>query len=212
MKKNVMMRVASILLVAVLLTTCAISGTFAKYVATTTGTDSARVAKWNMQINGTSFNDATFTFNLFNTIKDSNLTADETDIVPADGQIIAPGTSGEFDLVISNASEVTAKFWFSFTSVETGGDIPIEYTLIPGSTTGDTFTPDDSEIVAWTSNVSALNKQDSKAVTIAVGGQTTYTVQWRWVINGDDDTDTTLGKVGTATVAVTAVLNAEQVD
>ena len=46
MKKNRMMRVASALLVAVLLTTCAISGTFAKYVSTATGEDAARVAYW----------------------------------------------------------------------------------------------------------------------------------------------------------------------
>ena len=43
MKKNIMMRVASALLIAVLLTTCAISGTFAKYVSTASGSDTARV-------------------------------------------------------------------------------------------------------------------------------------------------------------------------
>ena len=46
MKKNKMMRIASALLVAVILTTCAISGTFAKYVTSTPGSDSARVAKF----------------------------------------------------------------------------------------------------------------------------------------------------------------------
>ena len=52
MKKNTMMRVASALLVAVLLSTCAISGTFAKYVTTASGSDTARVAKWDVQISG----------------------------------------------------------------------------------------------------------------------------------------------------------------
>ena len=46
MRKNKFMRAASGLLVAVLLTTCVISGTFAKYTSTSTGTDSARVARW----------------------------------------------------------------------------------------------------------------------------------------------------------------------
>ena len=45
MKKNRMMRVASALLVAVLLTTCAISGTFAKYITAEDATDSAAQAK-----------------------------------------------------------------------------------------------------------------------------------------------------------------------
>ena len=52
MKKNVMMRAASALLVAVLLTTCAISGTFAKYTTSATGTDKARVAKWGFEAAG----------------------------------------------------------------------------------------------------------------------------------------------------------------
>ena len=53
MRKNKMMRLASALLVAVLLTTCAISGTFAKYVTAETGSDSARVAKWGVTIEAT---------------------------------------------------------------------------------------------------------------------------------------------------------------
>jgi hypothetical protein len=46
--KNKMMRIASVLLVAALITTCAISGTFAKYVTKVSGEDSARVAKWGI--------------------------------------------------------------------------------------------------------------------------------------------------------------------
>ena len=46
MRKNKMMRLASALLVAVLLTTCAISGTFAKYTTSVTSQDAARVATW----------------------------------------------------------------------------------------------------------------------------------------------------------------------
>ena len=48
MKKNKMMRIASILMVATLITTCAISGTFAKYVTKASGEDKARVAKWGI--------------------------------------------------------------------------------------------------------------------------------------------------------------------
>ena len=46
MKKNRMMRLASILLVCVLLTTSVISGTFAKYTTSANSEDKARVAKW----------------------------------------------------------------------------------------------------------------------------------------------------------------------
>ena len=50
MKKNRMMRLASILLVATLMSTCTISGTFAKYVTTASGSDTARVAKWGVTV------------------------------------------------------------------------------------------------------------------------------------------------------------------
>ena len=49
MKKNVMMRVASIMLVLVLMTSSVISGTFAKYVTDVTTDDSARVARWGVE-------------------------------------------------------------------------------------------------------------------------------------------------------------------
>ena len=52
MKKNKMMRIASTLLVAVLLTTSIISGTFAKYVTEGSVEDEARVAKFGVKITG----------------------------------------------------------------------------------------------------------------------------------------------------------------
>lgn len=59
MKKNRMMRLASFLLVCVLLTTSVISGTYAKYVTTGEASDSARVAKWGVEVAavGTLFSD-----------------------------------------------------------------------------------------------------------------------------------------------------------
>lgn len=59
MKKNTMMRIASILLVVTLLSTCVISGTFAKYVTKAEGEDQARVAKWGVlvTVDGNAFAD-----------------------------------------------------------------------------------------------------------------------------------------------------------
>ena len=59
MKKNKMMRLASVLLVCVLLTTSVISGTFAKYVTTGSASDTARVAKFGVAIttSGTLYSD-----------------------------------------------------------------------------------------------------------------------------------------------------------
>ncbi|MBQ3417951.1 MAG: hypothetical protein IJH32_08960 [Ruminococcus sp.] len=50
MKKNKIMRIASVLLIVTLLSTCAISGTFAKYVTTGEAEGTARVAKWGIVV------------------------------------------------------------------------------------------------------------------------------------------------------------------
>jgi len=89
MKKNKMMRVASGLMVAVLMTTSAISGTFAKYVTETSKTESARVAKFGviLSTSGT----------LFGTDYEEHdsieLPDEETLSVKGDGSnVCAPGT------------------------------------------------------------------------------------------------------------------------
>jgi len=53
MRKNRMMRLASALLILTMVTTCAISGTFAKYVTEAKTTDTARVAKWGVKVDVT---------------------------------------------------------------------------------------------------------------------------------------------------------------
>jgi len=51
MKKNKTLRLASVLLILVMLTTSIIGGTFAKYTTTGSVSDTARVAKWGVVIN-----------------------------------------------------------------------------------------------------------------------------------------------------------------
>jgi len=107
MKKNKMMRIASVLLVAVLLTTCAISGTFAKYVTTQTGSVSARVAKWGVVIEAESFgmfdveyetDDDTATFTGDYSVQSGKTEKDN---------VLAPGTEGSFaDIEITGTPEV----------------------------------------------------------------------------------------------------------
>ena len=59
MKKTKVMRLLSLLLVMTLISTCAISGTFAKYVTRAEGEDQARVAKWGVlvSVEGNAFAD-----------------------------------------------------------------------------------------------------------------------------------------------------------
>jgi len=105
MKKNKMMRVASALMVAVLLSTCAISGTFAKYVTSESGSDFARVAKWGVTIEAESFDLFTDKYETDDTT--ATFTGDYS-VKSADGKdVFAPGTKGTFaDIAITGTPEV----------------------------------------------------------------------------------------------------------
>lgn len=107
MRKNKMMRFASGLLVATLLTTSIISGTFAKYVTTNSGSDHATVAKFGVKI------DVADDMGLFKTeyAKDEQSATSANTVVTAtaDQRKIAPGTKGSMQFSITGTPEVTTK-------------------------------------------------------------------------------------------------------
>ena len=194
-RSSMMVRLVAVLAVTMMFTMCFVGGTFAKYTSSATGTDSATVAKWDIKVGGTNIatND-TFTFDLFKTIKDSNGTADETDMSPVDGTIIAPGTRGSFDIVIKNDSQVNATYAIDYT-VNTRS-IPVKF-----SVNGTDWFDD-------------INYLDVRGVAINMGATATVTVQWMWEFERTDgDTqDTTLGSAATSTLTVAAAVTATQVD
>ena len=202
MKKHNMMRVASALAVVTLLSTSVISGTLAKYTSEATSqAESARVAKWAINAgskNGTlqAISEAgrdSFTFDLFNTVKDTATGGgNESDISANDGTIIAPGTWGYVDLVIENDSEVSAKYSIKLekTSKDT---VPLQYAMkkldesAAAEDTLPTITsdPKDPTKVGWTSTAAdvkiaeddnrILNYKSSDTAT-ATGNKVTYRV------------------------------------
>jgi hypothetical protein len=117
MKKNKLMRLASGLMVLSLLTTCAISGTFAKYTRTAASDEqSARVAKWGLGATET-------TIDLFSD------TYDTTDGGSVDGngdKVIAPGTGKTSNLYFvskdGKAPEVAYKLSVSVAAESTSDD------------------------------------------------------------------------------------------
>lgn len=203
MKKNRMMRLASILLVCVLLTTSVISGTFAKYTSKATVTDTARVAKWDVQ------------FKVEDDATPHQMAHEETSIVVklwdhVDGnvdydgsgseKVIAPGTTGTFSFSIENKSEVNATYSLDYT-VENAG-VPIEYRVDGG---------------AWTKDIA-----DVTDATFNMGAAVDVEIEWRWAFTGNlsenykteqtDSNDTSLGLAGSAAPEVTIVISATQVD
>ena len=149
MKKNKMMRLASALLVAVLLTTSIISGTFAKYVTSDSVADSARVAKFGVVVTATgSLFDETYIVADANTPGGVESTAqgeyDADDIFrltveSSNGdKLVAPGTKNEKGITVSvtGTPEVDVKVTLDLT-VE--NDVFLKAgAMYPDMTTGDT--------------------------------------------------------------------------
>lgn len=201
MKTIKTMRLASVLLIAVLLSTCVISGTFAKYASTVAATDSAVVATFSVKSFGTAGTvaDQTVDVDIFSTIYDgedytSATPATETDVTEA-GKIIAPGTWGKYTYAIENDSQVTVAYAIAYTAQEK--DVPLEWSI---------------DGTNWKDNIADLNDNG----TIAIGGaDVSVTVYWRWAFGDDStiDSDTTLGLVGsTIEPNCTITVSFEQVD
>ena len=216
MKKNTMMRVASALLVAVLLTTCAISGTFAKYVTSATSEDEARVAYWgwkdtSMDIKG-----------LFE--KAYN------DTVSSKVDVIAPGTTNSVDFTFAYAAN-TAE----------GVNAPeVDYTFeVNAEITGDYTALDNNKNFTWTlkdaagveksyqtvaellAAIKALDGNDAGAATIQAGdlpamANATCAIGWNWEFHTSDDADkedTIMGNAeDLADVKIVITVTATQID
>ncbi len=198
MKTNKMMRIASFLLVAVILTTCAISGTFAKYVSQATGTDTASVAKWDIKVEDKQIAvspNTTVTFDVFNTL------TGEQNVAKTDGTLIAPGTQGSFELNIVNNSEVTAEYKVTYT--QEANNIPLKFAL---TNTNETV---------WEDSIADLNMTNFETIAMT-NGTASITIYWKWDFTDNRDAaDTALGiaaQTTAPTFTVNATIDVQQVD
>lgn len=197
MKKNNAMRWAVLLLVLVLMTSCFVGATFAKYTSKAEVGATATVAKWSFTVNDKDFTKTSeaLTFDLFATVNDTNGGNAETDVV---AKKIAPGTTGSFALAVENTSEVNAKCSVAL-KVTNEKNIPLQYS-VDGRT--------------WVGSIDELALTEK---AVAMNAEETFTVYWRWAFEGNnvteaDAADTKLGIDGDATVTITATLTATQVD
>ena len=184
MKKNVMMRVASIMLVLVLLTSSVISGTFAKYVTSGSATDSARVAAWG-------FGDSTtITFDLFD--------KSYTNVNSFTGEnLIAPGTSkmDTVQLHYANtagmgAPEVAYTIDLNVTASGVDADIEANENI--------RWVFNDAEYSKFTDMVAAIEAyhEDVDANTLPRLNNTGLNIGWYWLFSTDaahDVFDTAMG-------------------
>ena len=221
MKKNKMMRIASVLLVAVLLSTCAISGTFAKYVTTGTASDVARVAKWGVTIEGAIGGaNNMFTDSYKNTPATYTANEDGDTITvqasTAGTAIVAPGTEStltafdisgqpEVDVVVTYVADLELEGWDVMwdwdnnpeTDKTSGFYCPIVFTVKANGTTT-TIQMDETNTTA-----ELLEKAVEDAIVNAKANYDTnedlanveddLVVSWKWNYEGEDGKDTLLG-------------------
>lgn len=203
MKKNNVMRIASALLVAVLLTTCAISGTFAKYTTSFSGNSAARVAKWG-------FTDPTnVTFDLFaDTYNDGAIASQGGD------NVIAPGASGGFEITLiedDDVRETEVAYHFDVTitkSDDTDDELLAKLVWkLDGQKVGTNGT--------FAELQTALDNLDGDYLPGQAPNVTTIDISWEWVFEVDsatDDDDTDLGQAGTTDVSITFTFSATQIE
>lgn len=203
MRKNKTMQMILITLLIAIIALVLVSGTYAKYTSSASGSDTARVAKWSFNVGEDDIvSKNTFKFNLFDTINDSNGTDTETDVVSSnEDQVIAPGTSGNFKLVLKNKSETSAKYGITYTVTNTAS-IPVKFSV---------------NGTDWKDSLDDVVADDVNTKLNANTGSTTINIQWKWAyesdnIVDDDITDVNLGKAGTAKLIVQADVTATQID
>ena len=209
MKKMKFMRIAAVMLILCLASTCAISGTFAKYTTEASAYDSARVAKWGL---GTVAEmDIT---DLFQTA----YTGDNGMAAAQDA--IAPGTtnSADFKFVANNVTpEVAYRITVDVSGSQISNGIKNNSAI--------TWKLDGGADLDWDGLMAAIKalsgdasgvKEYAAGTAIPAGLNTAHTISWNWNFeNGTtgNATDTDLGNDAVAnTVQVSIRIVAEQID
>ena len=198
MKSNTKKRsLVMFLLVLCLAIGVALVGTLARYMTSRTVSDEGRAAKFGLNIPNT--------FDLF---KETYTNVDSD----TDGQkVIAPGTQGKYDFVVSGTSEVTYKVEASAT---------IEYAEVWGDYEPLKFSLDGNVWMSLTelnaALATALNSEVMQPNSVYSGAQTIY---WQWPFHVSpeyDIKDTAIGAAAAAgqspTVTMTLTVLAAQVD
>lgn len=238
MKKNKTMRAASALLVAALLSTSIISGTFAKYTSSAGAQDSARVAKWGVTVTATG-NEA-FEKSYKGTAPNGNV---DTVFSKTSEKVVAPGTSGTLlTYEITGTPEVQTKVEATATLTLKDWTIDADATYCPlvfkvtrgNSTTtyklGTTENTEGNDKVYTTTDalsaavVKAITDMSKPTVNTNTSLQDSITVTWEWPFNDTDVSgayqtnikDTALGDKAAQstapTISMTSSVTVTQID
>ena len=192
MKRNKLFIAGLVTVFVALVSLTLVSSTWAKYTTTKTGSDTAKVAKWEVSV--VDKGESSFNFGLFDTINDTLTHSDEEHV--ADG-LIAPGTEGQFTITLNAENEVTTNYTINFTVTKTNASLPIKF-----STNGGTTWTDDITEITGTINIDGTTQLAELEKDI--------TVQWMWEI-GAEGADNVYGETANE-VTVAVNVKFDQVD
>ena len=227
MMKNKMMRIASVLLVAVLLSTCAISGTFAKYVTSKESTDTARVAKFGVDLGVTVDGAFATEYDADTTATDKLGVAIAKTVVASStdsDNLVAPGTKGDLmaSATIAGTPEVAVNVKQEATLVLTGWEVNGTY-YCPLVITVDGTKFYGMDYTSAAEFIAAVEAALDSDVNYAPNTDLTesHSVTWAWAFEGTDgkqtdELDTALGnyaaKTGDIEISFTYKVIVTQID
>lgn len=145
-KSSTLVKTIILMLIVTMLALIAISGTYAKYTTTTSGTGTAIIGKWDVNLANAEAAplEQDFTIDLAETMTNSEAT------------FIQPGSTGSFTITVNNAGDVPAKVSASlsdtYTEMFTKGQFTMNITAPAGVADGVTIEPSASEdvTITWT--------------------------------------------------------------
>lgn len=212
MKKNKIMRIAAGLLVAVILTTCAISGTFAKYVTSTPGSDSARVAKFgvNVAATGTTFANeyATDDIGVVGVIAKSVVSTEDVVAPGTDGSMAAFTLSGTPEVAVNVAFTGTLDIDDNWKDSSDAYYCPIEITVGLTTFKGTDYASADLFEAAVNAEIANYTKDYIAGTNLSGIGADAPAISWAWAFEGNDNVkDTYLGDQAAAGNAATISLS-----
>lgn len=237
MRRSKLPKLAALLLVLTLLTTAFVSGTFAKYVTEGEGKDSARVAKWGVEVEVTGDG---FSTTYGKDDVNSGLTTNT--VISSNGdKVVAPGTKGTFGGVeITGTPEVAVKIETTATvdlsgwNVGSGGEFycPLVFTIDGKAINGLDYSKSTAggegsfENAIKTAIQNATSKELAAGTDLStVGNNITYS--WAWPFEDaegkaavqSDELDTLLGNNAAdddpnndPTIAITVTTTVTQID
>lgn len=217
------MRVAGLLLALVLVTSCFVGGTFAKYVTSGTGADHAKVAKWGVKVT------AHETGDIFADKYDQIENQANTVIAGGEYKVIAPGTKKEDAAVVtlSGKPEVAVKVTYNaehfaltgkwaYNNGQAGSTdeyyCPLIFKITDGTTTktidcmGDGMNSVKAVQDAVKEAVAGFSADYAPNTDLSAMGHNGLKISWEWPFEGDtahpnqtDVKDTYLGDLATTT-------------